>query len=136
MIGKWIKWFLVDHKGWVIFIISLIISAAIIVTEIVFGKTIKLFSLPGGGEKTSYLTWGGNVCEHIYPLNIPGQPQIPDSTYVRFSFVFLIFYLLRFLIIVPVVNLLLHDDFVEPLRTPGGVLLSDPAKKDEGANKD
>ena len=55
MIGKRIKWFLIDHKGWVIFII-----------------------------------------------------------------------------IVPVVNLLLRDDYVEPLRTPSGVLLSD---SDPGKDK-
>lgn len=125
MIGKRIKWFLIDHKGWVIFIFSLIISVAIIVTEIGFGKTLRLFSLPGGGESMSYLTWGGNICEHIYPLQNAGQPAVHETTYVTFSFIFLVFYLLRFIIIVPVVNLLLRDDYVEPLRTPSGVLLSD-----------
>ena len=134
MIGKRIKWFLTDNKAWVIFIISLIISAGILVTELVFGKALKLISLPGGGERMAYLTWGGNICEHIYPLQIQGQPPVHESTRVTFSFVFLLFYFLRFIIIIPAVNLLLRDDNTRPLITPGGVLLTDEERSKNNRN--
>ena len=134
MIGKRIKWFLTDNKAWVIFIISLIISAGILVTELVFGKALKLISLPGGGERMAYLTWGGNICEHIYPLQVYGQPPVQESTNVTFSIFFLLFYFLRFIIIIPVVNLLLQDDNSQPLITPGGVRLTDAERSKYNRN--
>ena len=129
-----IKWFLIDNKAWVIFIVSLIISAGILVTELVFGKALKLISLPGGGERMAYLTWGGNICEHIYPLQVYGQPPVQESTNVTFSIFFLLFYFLRFIIIIPVVNLLLQDDNSQPLITPGGVRLTDAERSKYNRN--
>ncbi|MBO4687445.1 MAG: hypothetical protein J5636_02945 [Clostridiales bacterium] len=132
---KRIRWFLVDNKAWVIFIISLIISALILVFEIGLGLAIPVILLGVGGEMTSSITLGGNLYEHFYPLQGFGQPEAHEIiTVTFFPPFFLLFYALRFIIIIPVVNLLLKDDYSRPLYSPGGVLLSDEVRSKSNKN--
>ena len=100
---KWMR----DHKGYTYFIISVIVSAVIILVENVLGFAIKIFSF-GGGEIIIHITLGGNIIGEFHPLCEFAGPSAGHSDTVTFNlFLFLIAYALRFLIIIPLTNLFL-----------------------------
>ena len=94
-----------NHKKLKCFLVNLIVGIILCAFELMSGFGVGIFPCGSGGECNTYITLGGNVLSKYYPLLGPGETFTGDLYDIYGNpITFVIMFLLRFIIIIPIVN--------------------------------
>lgn len=94
-----------NHKKLKYFLVNLIVGIILCAFELMSGFGAGIFPCGSGGECNTYITLGGNVLSKYYPLLGPGETFTGDPYDIYGNpITFAIMFLLRFIIIIPIVN--------------------------------